>query len=138
MVKRGVTRDAFDKKLANLGKNTEMIAKSRVEIESMRMMAFKGAKAMDVLGNAQARVWVSAVNALALTRRPPTTPARAKVRAASLADPDRRAARALPSSRIQAASAVRAWSEVRGSEQARSKWRAHSNLVPETLQELTM
>jgi acyl-CoA dehydrogenase len=100
MVKRGVTRDAFDKKLANLGKNTEMIAKSRVEIESMRMMAFKGAKTMDVLGNAQARVWVSAVNALALTRRPPTTPARAKVRAASLADPDRRAARALPSSRI--------------------------------------
>jgi acyl-CoA dehydrogenase len=64
MVKRGVTRDAFGKKLANLGKNTEMIAKARIEIEAMRMMVLKAAKAMDVLGNAQARIWVSAVKAM--------------------------------------------------------------------------
>ena len=64
MVRRGVTRDAFGKKLANLGKNTEMIAKARIEIEAMRMMVLKGAKAMDVLGNAQARLWVSAVKAM--------------------------------------------------------------------------
>jgi acyl-CoA dehydrogenase len=30
----------------------------------MRMMVLKAAKAMDVLGNAQARVWVSAVKAM--------------------------------------------------------------------------
>jgi acyl-CoA dehydrogenase len=64
MVRRGVTRTAFGKPLANLGKNTEMIGKSRIEIESMRMMVLKAAKAMDVLGNAQARVWVSAVKAM--------------------------------------------------------------------------
>jgi acyl-CoA dehydrogenase len=68
MVKRGVTRDAFGKKLANLGKNTEMIAKARIEIESMRLMVLKAAKAMDVLGNAQARIWVSAVKALVPVR----------------------------------------------------------------------
>ena len=64
MVKRGVSREAFGKKLAVLGKNTEMIAKARIEIESMRMMVLKAAKAMDVLGNAEARVWVSAIKAL--------------------------------------------------------------------------
>jgi acyl-CoA dehydrogenase len=64
MVKRGVTREAFGKQLASLGKNTEVIAKARIEIEALRMMVLKGAKAMDVLGNAQARLWVSAVKAL--------------------------------------------------------------------------
>ncbi len=64
MVDRGITRQAFGKNLANLGKNTEMIAKARIEIEAMRMMVLKAAKAMDVLGNAQARVWVSAIKAL--------------------------------------------------------------------------
>jgi acyl-CoA dehydrogenase len=64
MAKRGLTREAFGKRLANLGKNTEVIARARVEIEAMRMMVLKAAKAMDVLGNAQARVWVSAVKAM--------------------------------------------------------------------------
>jgi acyl-CoA dehydrogenase len=64
MAKRGLSRDAFGKRIANLGKNTEDIAKSRIEVEAMRMMVLKAAKAMDVLGNAQARVWVSAVKAM--------------------------------------------------------------------------
>lgn len=64
MVKRGISRQAFGKPLANLGKNTEMIAKARIEIEAMRMMVLKAAKAMDVLGNREARVWVSAVKAM--------------------------------------------------------------------------
>jgi acyl-CoA dehydrogenase len=64
MVKRGLTREAFGKRVANLGKNTEVIAKARIEIEAMRMMVLKAAKAMDVLGNAEARVWVSAVKAM--------------------------------------------------------------------------
>jgi len=64
MVKRGLTRTAFGKPIATLGKNTEVIARARVEIESMRMMVLKAAKAMDVLGNREARVWVSAIKAL--------------------------------------------------------------------------
>jgi acyl-CoA dehydrogenase len=64
MARRGLTREAFGKRLANLGKNTELIAKARIEIEAMRMMVLKAAKAMDVLGNSEARVWVSAVKAM--------------------------------------------------------------------------
>jgi len=64
MAQRGLSREAFGKRLAHLGKNTEMIARARVEIEAMRMMVLKAAKAMDVLGNAAARVWVSAVKAM--------------------------------------------------------------------------
>jgi len=64
MVKRGLTREAFGKRISNLGKNVEVIAKARIEIESMRRMVLTGAKAMDELGNAEARVWVSAVKAM--------------------------------------------------------------------------
>ncbi len=64
MAKRGLSREAFGKPLANLGKNTEVIARARVEIEAMRMMVLKAAKAMDVLGNRAARVWVSAIKAM--------------------------------------------------------------------------
>ena len=64
MAKRGLVREAFGKRIANLGKNTEVIAKARIDIEAMRMMVLKAAKAMDVLGNSEARVWVSAVKAM--------------------------------------------------------------------------
>ena len=52
------TSDAnnLGKRIADLGKNTETIAKARIDIEAMRMMVLKAAKAMDVLGNAEARV----------------------------------------------------------------------------------
>ena len=64
MVRRGINREAFGKPLASLGKNTEMIAKARIEIEAMRLMVLRAAKAMDVMGNQEARVWVSAVKAM--------------------------------------------------------------------------
>ncbi len=64
MVRRGLNREAFGKPLARLGKNTETIAKARIEIEAMRLMVLRAAKAMDTLGNAEARVWVSAVKAM--------------------------------------------------------------------------
>ncbi len=64
MAKRGLSREAFGKRIANLDKNTETIAKARIDIEAMRMMVLKAAKAMDVLGNSEARVWVSAVKAM--------------------------------------------------------------------------
>jgi acyl-CoA dehydrogenase len=68
MVRRGLNREAFGKPLARLGKNTEVIAKARIEIESMRLMVLRAAKAMDVMGNAEARVWVSAVKAMVPVR----------------------------------------------------------------------
>lgn len=64
MAHRALTRQAFGTHLAHLGANTEVIARARVEIESMRLMVLRAAKAMDVLGNAEARVWVSAVKAM--------------------------------------------------------------------------
>ncbi|MGI8493100.1 MAG: acyl-CoA dehydrogenase family protein [Acidimicrobiales bacterium] len=64
MVQRGLGREAFGKPLARLGKNPEVIAKARVEIEAMRLMVLRAAKAMDTMGNAEARVWVSAVKAM--------------------------------------------------------------------------
>ena len=64
MAKRGLSREAFGRPIANLGRNTETIARARAEIEAMRMMVLKAAKAMDVLGNAQARVWVSMIKAM--------------------------------------------------------------------------
>ena len=64
MVRRGLSREAFGKPLARLGKNTEVIAKARIELEACRLMVLRAAKAMDTMGNAEARVWVSAVKAM--------------------------------------------------------------------------
>jgi acyl-CoA dehydrogenase len=64
MVSRGLTREGFGKPLARLGGNLQLIAQARIEIESMRRMVLTAAKAMDELGNAEARVWVSAVKAM--------------------------------------------------------------------------
>ena len=64
MVRRGLTRTAFGQPLTKLGGNREKISRARIEIEAMRMMVLKAAKAMDVLGNVEARIWVSAVKAL--------------------------------------------------------------------------
>jgi acyl-CoA dehydrogenase len=64
MVERGLSREAFGKPLVALGGNTEIIARARIEIEAMRLMVLKAAKAMDLMGNAEARVWVSAVKAM--------------------------------------------------------------------------
>ena len=48
------------KKLAHLGKNLELISRARIEIEACRLMVLRAAKAMDTMGNAQARVWIMA------------------------------------------------------------------------------
>ena len=64
MLKRGLSREAFGKKLVWLGGNVEIISRARIEIESMRLMVLKAAKAMDVLGNREARIWVHMVKAL--------------------------------------------------------------------------
>ncbi len=64
LVKRGSKRVAFGKPLIQLGKNLETVSRARIEIEAMRLMVLKAAKAMDVLGNREARVWVSMVKAM--------------------------------------------------------------------------
>ena len=64
MVDRGLSREGFGKKLINLGKNMEVVSRARIEVEAMRLMVLRAAKAMDKLGNAEARVWVSAVKAM--------------------------------------------------------------------------
>src|SRR6202041_2557332 len=64
MVKRASTRTAFGKPIIQLGKNLEVVARARIEIEAMRLVVLKAAKAMDVLGNREARVWVHMVKAL--------------------------------------------------------------------------
>lgn len=64
MVKRGATREAFGKPIAKLGKNLEVISRARIEINAMKLAVLQAAKAMDVLGNKEARVYVSAVKAM--------------------------------------------------------------------------
>ncbi|MEQ6204983.1 acyl-CoA dehydrogenase family protein [Sulfitobacter sp. HNIBRBA2951] len=63
MIERGLSREAFGKKIINLGKNMETISRAKIEIEAMRLLVLKAAKAMDVLGNKEARIWVSMIKA---------------------------------------------------------------------------
>ncbi|MDZ4368060.1 MAG: acyl-CoA dehydrogenase family protein [Afipia sp.] len=64
MVKRAATREAFGKPIAKLGGNLEIISRARIEINAMRLALIQAARAMDVLGNKEARVYVSAVKAM--------------------------------------------------------------------------
>lgn len=64
MVKRASSREAFGKPIVKLGKNLEVISRARIEITGMRLAVLQAAKAMDVLGNQEARVYVSAVKAM--------------------------------------------------------------------------
>ena len=64
MVERGLSREAFGKPIVKLGGNTEIISRARIEIEAMRLMVLRAAKAMDELPRSEARVWVSAVKAM--------------------------------------------------------------------------
>ena len=64
MVVRGMSRQAFGRDLIKLGGNLEKVSRARIDIEACRMMVLKAAKAMDVLGNKEARVWISMVKAM--------------------------------------------------------------------------
>ena len=64
MVRRGMSREAFGRPLIQLGKNLELVSRARIDIEAMRLMVLKSAKAMDVLGNREARVWVHMIKAM--------------------------------------------------------------------------
>ena len=64
MIKRGLSRDAFGKPLIKLGGNYDVVANSRIEIDSSRLMVLQAARAMDILGNREARVYISAIKAM--------------------------------------------------------------------------
>jgi acyl-CoA dehydrogenase len=64
LVTRGMSRVAFGKPIIQLGGNLEIVSRARIEIEAMRLMVLKAAKAMDVLGNREARVWIHMVKAM--------------------------------------------------------------------------
>ena len=64
ILERGLNREAFGKEIINLGKNMEIVSRARIEIEAMRMIVLKAAKAMDVMGNKEARIWVSMAKAM--------------------------------------------------------------------------
>ncbi len=64
MVKRASTRIAFGKPIVKLGKNLEIVSRARIEINAMKLSVLQAAKAMDVLGNKEARIYVSAVKAM--------------------------------------------------------------------------
>ncbi len=68
LVQRGASREAFGKQLVWLGGNVEIISRARIDIEAMRLMVLKAAKAMDVLGNREARIWVHMVKAMVPVR----------------------------------------------------------------------
>ncbi len=64
LIKRGLSREAFGKPLVKLGGNYDVVANSRIEIDGARLMVLQAAKAMDVLGNKEARIYISAIKAL--------------------------------------------------------------------------
>jgi len=64
MIKRASSRSAFGKPIIQLGKNIEVVSRARIEIDACRLMVLQAAKAMDVLGNKEARVYVSAIKAM--------------------------------------------------------------------------
>ena len=64
LVRRGISREAFGRPILQLGKNIELVSRARIDIEAMRLMVLKAAKAMDVLGNREARIWVHMVKAM--------------------------------------------------------------------------
>ncbi len=64
MIARGLSREAFGAKIIDLGKNMETLSRMRIDIEAMRLMVLKAAKAMDTMGNKEARIWVSMIKAM--------------------------------------------------------------------------
>ncbi|MFI5798989.1 acyl-CoA dehydrogenase family protein [Streptomyces sp. NPDC051677] len=66
MCRRALTRTAFGGPLAERGVVREWIARSRIEIEQLRLLVLKSAWLMDTSGNAAARTEVAAIKVAAL------------------------------------------------------------------------
>ncbi|MEI7550469.1 MAG: acyl-CoA dehydrogenase family protein, partial [Actinomycetes bacterium] len=61
MCKRALTRTAFGKPLANQGVIQDWIGRSRVEIETVRLLTLKAAWLMDTVGNREAHTEIQAI-----------------------------------------------------------------------------
>ncbi|MET7328083.1 acyl-CoA dehydrogenase family protein [Nonomuraea sp. NPDC005650] len=66
MCRRVLDREAFGGPLADQGVVREWIARSRIEIEQLRLLVLKSAWLMDTVGNAAARMEVAAIKVAAL------------------------------------------------------------------------
>ena len=66
MCRRVLAREAFGGPLADQGVVREWIARSRIEVEQLRLLVFKSAWLMDTVGNAAARTEVAAIKVAAL------------------------------------------------------------------------
>jgi acyl-CoA dehydrogenase len=65
MCRRAVAREAFGKKLAELGANRDIIAEARINIEMARLLCLKAAWAMDTMGNRAAAPLISQIKVVA-------------------------------------------------------------------------
>ena len=65
MCRRGLAREAFGKKLVELGANYDIIATARMEIEMARLLCLKAAWMMDTAGVRAAQPWISKIKVVA-------------------------------------------------------------------------
>ncbi|MEC7761349.1 MAG: acyl-CoA dehydrogenase family protein [Pseudomonadota bacterium] len=65
MCQRGLSREAFGKKIATLGANYDIIANARMEIEMARLLCLKAAYMMDTVGVREAQPWISKIKVVA-------------------------------------------------------------------------
>ena len=65
MCERGLSREAFGKKLVELGANYDIIANARMEIEMARLLCLKAAWMMDTQGVRAAQPWISKIKVVA-------------------------------------------------------------------------
>ena len=65
MCRRGLSREAFGKRLTELGANYDIIANARMEIEMARLLCLKAAHMMDTAGVRAAQPWISQIKVVA-------------------------------------------------------------------------
>lgn len=65
MCRRAASREAFGKKLSDLGANFDIIAECRMEIEMARLLCLKTAWVMDAQGARAAAPWISQIKVVA-------------------------------------------------------------------------
>ena len=65
MCRRSVEREAFGRKLAELGGNIDLIAESRIEINQARLLTLNAAYMMDTVGNKVARSEIAQIKVVA-------------------------------------------------------------------------
>ena len=65
MCQRGVAREAFGKKIIELGANYDIIANARMDIEMARLLCLKAAYMMDTAGVRAAQPWISKIKVVA-------------------------------------------------------------------------